>query len=376
MRGVLKGGGAAPFFSLTVKCDCPACPVMAAFLFFLSLLLSVILLSVMKYDISVIGAGSWGSVLANLLGEKGLRVMLWSLERDVVEGIRANRVNHLYMPGLMMSEMVTPTDDISEAAGGAQILLLVVPSQFVRGVLHNMRAHMAGDAIIVSAIKGIEKGTLKTASEIIRQYCPHERAVLSGPSFAAEVASKKPTAITLGVTDISRGHHLQEVFNTDYFRVYTHDDMLGIELGGALKNVIAIAAGICDGLELGLNARAALITRGLAEITRLGVKLGATAQTFSGLSGMGDLVLTCTGQLSRNYTVGLQLARGQTTGEIVSETNAVAEGIETSHSAFELSKVAHVEMPIVTQVYRVIHEGKSPSKAVNELMSRQLRKEF
>ncbi|MBF0336773.1 MAG: NAD(P)-dependent glycerol-3-phosphate dehydrogenase [Nitrospirae bacterium] len=330
----------------------------------------------MKYDISVIGAGSWGSVLANMLGEKGLQVMLWSLERDVVEGIRTDRVNHLYMPGLRMSERVTPTDDISEAAGGAPILLLVVPSQFVRGVLHNMLAHMASDAIIVSAIKGIEKGTLQTASEIIRQYCPHERAVLSGPSFAAEVASGKPTAITLGVMDISRGHHLQEVFNTDYFRVYTHDDMLGIELGGALKNVIAIAAGICDGLELGLNARAALITRGLAEITRLGVKLGATARTFSGLSGMGDLVLTCTGQLSRNYTVGLQLARGQTTVEIVSEMNAVAEGVETSHSAFELSKAARVEMPIVTQVYRVIHEGKSPSKAVNELMSRQLRKEF
>ncbi|MBF0538757.1 MAG: NAD(P)-dependent glycerol-3-phosphate dehydrogenase [Nitrospirae bacterium] len=330
----------------------------------------------MKYDISVIGAGSWGSVLANLLGEKGLRVMLWGFERGVVEGIRTDRVNHAYMPTLRMSERVTPTDDIIEATSDTPILLLVVPSQFVRGVLTRMLPHMASDAIIVSAIKGIEKGTLKTASEIIKQYCPHERAVLSGPSFAAEVAAKKPTAITLGVTDLSRGHHLQEVFNTDYFRVYTHDDMLGIEMGGALKNVIAIAAGICDGLELGLNARAALITRGLAEITRLGVKLGASAQTFSGLSGMGDLVLTCTGRLSRNYNVGVRLARGQTTADIVSEMNAVAEGIETSHSAFELSRIAQVEMPIVAQVYRVIHEGKSPSKAVNELMSRQLRKEF
>ncbi|KJU82421.1 glycerol-3-phosphate dehydrogenase [NAD(P)+] [Candidatus Magnetobacterium bavaricum] len=330
----------------------------------------------MRYDISVIGAGSWGSVLANLLGEKGLRVLLWGFECEVIEGIRTDRVNHLYMPGLRISERVTPTDDIIEAASGALILLLVVPSQFVRGILTRMLPHMSDEAIIVSAIKGIEKGTLQTASRIIMHCCPHQRAVLSGPSFAAEVAAKKPTAITLGVTDSSRGHHLQEVFNTDYFRVYTHDDMLGIEIGGALKNVIAIAAGICDGLELGLNARAALISRGLAEITRLGVKLGANAQTFSGLSGMGDLVLTCTGCLSRNYTVGVQLARGQTTANIVSEMNAVAEGIETSHSAFELARATQVDMPIVTQVYRVIHEGKNPAKAVNELMSRQLRKEF
>ncbi|MBF0318043.1 MAG: NAD(P)-dependent glycerol-3-phosphate dehydrogenase [Nitrospirae bacterium] len=330
----------------------------------------------MRYDISVIGAGSWGSVLANLLGEKGLRVLLWGFERNVVDGIRLYRVNHLYMPGLRISERVIPTDDIIEAAGGARILLLVVPSQFVRGILTRMLPHMASDAIIVSAIKGIEKGTLQTASNIIMQCAQREIAVLSGPSFAAEVAAKKPTAITLGVTDITRGHHLQKVFNTDYFRVYTHDDIPGIELGGALKNVIAIAAGICDGLELGLNARAALITRGLAEITRLGVKLGADARTFSGLSGMGDLVLTCTGRLSRNYTVGIELARGQTTSDIVSEMNSVAEGIETSASAFELANAASVDMPIVTQVYRVIHEGKNPAMAVNELMSRQLTKEF
>ncbi|MBF0345494.1 MAG: NAD(P)-dependent glycerol-3-phosphate dehydrogenase [Nitrospirae bacterium] len=330
----------------------------------------------MEYDISVIGAGSWGTVLANLLGEKGLKVLLWGFETDVVEDIRTSRINHTYMPALRVSEMVTPTQDISEAAKGSPIILLVVPTQFVRGVLSKMLPYAASDVVIVTAIKGIEKGTLKTVSEIIKEYCKHEMAVLSGPSFAAEVAARKPTAVTLGVLDTSRGHHLQEIFNTEYFRVYTHDDMLGIELGGALKNVIAIAAGISDGLELGLNARAALITRGLAEITRLGVKLGASERTFSGLSGMGDLVLTCTGRLSRNYNVGVRLAKGQKTVDIVSEMRCVAEGIETSHSAFALSKSAQVEMPIVEQVYKVIHEGKCPSEAVHELMNRQLRKEF
>lgn len=330
----------------------------------------------MAYKISVIGAGSWGTVLANHLGGKGYSVTLWAYEKEVVDAMRTSRRNVCYMPGLALSENVSPSDDLRESVAEADVILLVVPTQFVRRVIEGMAAYIKPQAMLVTAAKGIEKTTLKTVSQIIRELTGNFRAVISGPSFAEEVSKKKPTAITLGVEDQQRGHALQEVFNSGNFRVYTHDDLLGIELGGALKNVIAIASGICDGLGLGLNARAALITRGLAEMVRLGEKMGAKERTFSGLSGLGDLVLTCTGNLSRNYSVGVCLGRGQSLAEILSEMKAVAEGVETSYSAYELSRAYSVEMPIVEQVYRVLHDGKDPGTAVYELMTRELKKEF
>ncbi|KJR42060.1 glycerol-3-phosphate dehydrogenase [NAD(P)+] [Candidatus Magnetoovum chiemensis] len=326
--------------------------------------------------LSVIGAGAWGSVLANLLALKGNSVSLWAYEDDVVNEINAKRINSLFLPNIELSANITATASLEVSITDADYIVLVVPSQFVRNVLKQTARFIKKNAVVITAVKGIERGTLKTVSSIISEYVGNLTAVLSGPSFAKEVALKKPTAVTLAVADQDIGQRLQSLFNTDYFRVYTHDDMIGAELGGALKNVIAIAAGIADGLELGLNSRAALITRGLSEMVRLGIRLGAREITFSGLSGLGDLVLTCTGALSRNYTVGVKLGKGLKLNEILTQMNAVAEGIETSASAYELSKRSDVEMPIVTQVYNVIHKNKNPETAVKELMTRQLKKEF
>lgn len=314
--------------------------------------------------------------MANLLALKGNDVCLWAYERETVESITDSGENKLFMPGLKLSPRLIPTGNL-EAAAKAAFIILAVPTQFIRGILKLAAAGMGPQTIVITAAKGIERGTLKTASAIIREFISNEIAVLSGPSFADEVAKKKPTAVTLAISSLSKaGVALQEMFYTEYFRVYTHEDLIGVELGGALKNVIAIASGICDGLELGLNARAALITRGLSEIIRLGEALGARENTFSGLSGLGDLVLTCTGSLSRNYTVGLRLGRGETPAEILSDMKAVAEGVETSASAFALAERTGVEMPIVEQVYRVIHQSKDPALAVRQLMSRELKGEF
>jgi len=327
--------------------------------------------------ICVIGAGHWGSALCALLGGKGfINVTLWAFEKDIVEGINRDGINPVFMPGVRFSKNVRATSDLQTAVEGAGCVLFVVPSQFARAVVREASQWIGEDAIVVSAVKGIEKGTLKTASGVIREFTGARVAVLSGPSFAAEVVMKQPTAVTLAVQDKAAGAILQEVFNTDYFRVYTHDDIIGAEIGGALKNVIAVASGITDGLGLGTNTRAALITRGLAEITRLGVALGANERTFSGLSGLGDLVLTCTGTLSRNYSVGFRLGRGELLKDILGDSREVAEGVETSASAFELARKTGVEMPIVEQVYRVIHEGKHPGEAVSELMTRRVRDEF
>ncbi len=326
--------------------------------------------------ISVIGAGSWGTVLSALLAEKGYDVSLWVHEEDLAQEMKETRINSIYLPGVQLPDNIKITSRFEEALYRTRYVLCVVPTQHVREVFQEATGHLEDDAIIISASKGIEKGTLLTVSGILSEITHHQVAVLSGPSFAKEVVKKLPTAVTLAVKDRFLGLLLQEIFNTDYFRVYTHHDVLGVELGGALKNVIAIASGISDGLGLGLNARAALITRGLAEITRLGVKMGAEERTFSGLSGMGDLVLTCTGALSRNYTVGVKLGQGMSLQEILSGMRAVAEGVETSVSAHELSKRYNVEMPIVEQVYSVLHEGKPPQEAVRDLMSRTLKEEF
>ncbi len=326
--------------------------------------------------IAVIGAGSWGTTLASLLAEKGYDVSLWSFEKEIADEINNHFTNSTYLPGVVLPQVIKATEDLENAVKKARYILNVVPTQFTRSVFREAVKYIHENAVIVSASKGIEHGTLLTVSSILNEISGNQSAVLSGPSFAREVINKLPTAVTLATNNPEIGLLLQEIFNTTYFRVYTHSDILGVELGGALKNVIAIASGISDGLGLGHNARAALITRGIAEMTRLGENMGADKRTFSGLSGMGDLVLTCTGPLSRNYSVGVKLGQGMKLPDILASTRSVAEGVATSLSAFELSQKFGVEMPIVEQVYKVIYKDKSPAEAVNILMNRALRAEF
>lgn len=326
--------------------------------------------------IAVIGAGSWGTTLACLLSEKGYDVSLWAHEEDLAEEIKRTRINSVYLPDINLPENIKISHRLDEVVAKARYVLNVVPSQHARSVFKEALSYIPGETVIISASKGIERGTLMTVSSILKELSDRPLAILSGPSFAKEVIKKMPTAVTLATEDKDSGLILQEVFNTNHFRVYTHDDMLGVEIGGALKNVIAIASGISDGLGLGHSARAALITRGLAEMKRLGLAMGAKKETFSGLSGLGDLVLTCTGHLSRNYTVGMKLAQGMKLADIISQTKMVAEGVATAESAYELSKKYNIEMPIVEQVYKVLYEDKSPADAVNDLMCRSLKTEF
>ncbi|MEW6570302.1 MAG: NAD(P)H-dependent glycerol-3-phosphate dehydrogenase [Nitrospirota bacterium] len=326
--------------------------------------------------ISVIGAGSWGTTLACLLSEKGYDVTLWVREKDLAEEMDRTRENRIYLPGITIPEDIKITHIIGEALGRSRYVVNAVPAQYVRGVFTGTRNHFMDDTVLVSVSKGIEQGTLLTVSAILRELTSLPVAALSGPSFAKEVIRKLPTAVTLAAEDKKNAITLQEIFNVDYFRVYTHDDVIGVELGGALKNVMAIAAGISDSLGLGYNARASLITRGLAEMTRLGVAMGAKEKTFSGLSGIGDLVLTCTSDLSRNYTVGMKLGKGMKLREIMAESRSVAEGVTTAESAHELSRKFVVEMPIVEQVYGVIHDEEEPHMAVKKLMERSLKSEF
>lgn len=326
--------------------------------------------------ITVVGGGSWGTALAALLAKKDYDVTLWAHEKDLVDNMRTQGMNPWYLPDVPLPENIRFSCDFEECLPKARYVVCVVPTQFIRNVFQRALPFLREETVVISASKGIEKGSLKTVSEILADMCTNRTAVISGPSFAKEVVQELPTAVTLATEDTEVAYQLQEVFNTDYFRVYTHSDMKGVEIGGALKNVIAIASGICDGLSLGFNARAALITRGIAEITRLGIKVGANPMTFSGLSGIGDLVLTCTGALSRNYTVGIKLGQGMKLSEIISSTSSVAEGVETSISAYELAEKHEVEMPIVDQIYHVLHKGKDPSSAVMELMNRSLKSEF
>ncbi|ACH37039.1 glycerol-3-phosphate dehydrogenase, NAD(P)-dependent [Citrifermentans bemidjiense Bem] len=333
----------------------------------------------MAEKIAVIGAGSWGTTLADLLAKKGHEVTLWAYEPELVLEMRDNRENSLFLPGIKLNERLAFTNDLAEAYRGCSMVLCVVPSQLVRRVMTNSLPFLPKEAIIVSASKGIEVDTLATVSEIYQEILPPEQfqvlAALSGPSFAREVALEMPTAVTAAASSEAVARRVQEAFTTDYFRVYRNSDVVGVELGGAIKNVIAIAAGISDGLGFGSNTRAALITRGLAEMTRLGVAMGAQPSTFAGLAGMGDLVLTCTGDLSRNRSVGIQIGQGRTLSEILGEMRMVAEGVKTTESAYNLAKKLGVEMPIIEQMYQMLYQNKSAREAVLELMTRNLKAE-
>lgn len=326
--------------------------------------------------ISVIGAGSWGTTLACLLSDKGYDVTLWVHEKELAEEINNTRINRIYLPDIILPDNLKVTYSIDVTVKKARYIVNAVPAQFTRAVFKEALPYIPDQTIIISASKGIERGTLLTVSSILKELSAHPVAVLSGPSFAKEVIKKMPAAVTLAAEDKNIGYMLQEVFNLNNFRVYTHDDIIGVEIGGALKNVMAIAAGISDSLGLGNNARASLITRGLAEMTRLGIAMGAKERTFSGLSGIGDLVLTCTSPLSRNYTVGAKLGQGIKLKDILNQTKSVAEGVATAESAYDLSKKYNIEMPIVEQVYKVLNEDKDPVLAVKDLMERSLKTEF
>lgn len=329
--------------------------------------------------IGVVGAGSWGTAITDLLASRGFQVHLWVFEKDVRMQIQEERENKVFLPGFQLSRNIIPSNDLAEVVSDKDVLVLVVPSHLMRDVTLNMRQMISEKTIIVSASKGIENESLLTMTGVLRETLPQipdqNVTVLSGPSFAKEVARKVPTAVAVGGIEPDIATYVQYVFSTPYFRVYTNNDRIGLELGGAVKNVIAIAAGIVDGMGLGLNSRAAMITRGLAEIRRLGLQLGAKYNTFAGLSGVGDLILTCTGDLSRNHAVGKKIGEGKTLSEILSEMRMVAEGVKTAKSVYNLARKLGVEVPICNEVYRVLYDEFPPEEAVYRLMTRELKSE-
>jgi glycerol-3-phosphate dehydrogenase (NAD(P)+) len=332
------------------------------------------------WKVGVVGAGSWGTALANLLATKGYAVDWWVFESDLCRQLVETRENTIFLPGIKLSENLRPTNDLARVVAQKDLVLVVVPSHVMRQVTSQMSGHIEPRAILVSASKGIENDTLLTMSGVINQTLTgvdnNRLAVLSGPSFAREVAQGLPTVVTVASKAVDCAQKVQHVFVTPGFRVYTHDDLLGVELGGSVKNVIAIAAGMVDGMGLGLNTRAALITRGMTEIRRLGLAMGAHPRTFTGLAGIGDLVLTCTGDLSRNHTVGKKIGQGMKLKDVLADMRMVAEGVKTARSVYALSLQLGVEMPICHAIYRILHEDLAPKDALYQLMTRDLKSEL
>jgi len=333
----------------------------------------------MAEKIGIIGAGAWGTALALLLADRGHDVTLWMYEKDLAEETQRTRENRVYLPGFTLPANISVNATLDRAVRERPFILSVVPSHTARAISTRMAPFLANDAVIVSASKGIETETLMPLSDVFRETLPpkfHGRlCFLSGPSFAKEVAQKMPTAVALASYDPEAGRRAQQLMSAPYFRVYTNPDVIGVELGGSVKNVIAIAAGVLEGLGYGYNTMAALLTRGLAEMTRLGVAMGANPLTFSGLAGMGDLVLTCTGGLSRNRTLGVRLGKGELFEDIMKGLPTVTEGVKTAKATRELARKYSVEMPVVDEVYRIIYEGKDPRLALKDLMSRELKGE-
>ncbi len=330
-------------------------------------------------SVAVVGAGSWGTALARLLARKGHRVSLWAREPEVVQEIRELRENRTFLPGARVPDSLEVSSDLVEVVAGKPMVVSVVPSQFVGDVFGAMAGELDPAAQVVSASKGIEVSTGRRMDEVFSDILTdeqvHRLTFLSGPSFAAEVAEDVPTAVVVASRSSQAALSAQDAFQTEYFRVYTNPDVLGVEMAGALKNVVALAAGAVAGMELGHNTLAALITRGLAEITRLGVAMGADPATFSGLAGMGDLVLTCTGALSRNRTVGYRIGKGESLAEILASMKGVAEGVRTVQAVQDLAREAGVEMPISHEVHAILWEGKAARDAIRDLMLRVPRPE-
>jgi len=326
---------------------------------------------------SIIGGGTWGSAFAVHLGRLDIETQLWIREQDIFEEAQKSRENKVFLPGVIFPPQVSFYNEFEGALRSTKIVFIAVPSKFCRKIYEKIAPFLSPDQIIVSLTKGIEENSLKRMSEIMEEsFSPTPGiAVLSGPSFAKEVIKEHPTAVVLASKDLELARKVQHSISSLYFRTYASKDIIGVELCGALKNVIAIAAGISNSLEFGHNSMAALITRGLAEISRLGLKLGAERQTFAGLAGMGDLVLTCTGELSRNRYIGVELGKGKSLDKITSEMKMIAEGITTTLSAHQLAARERIEMPICEKIYQVLYENKNPKPALQELLSRKLKDE-
>lgn len=334
----------------------------------------------MSRAIGVIGAGGWGTALSKLLCEKGYEVTLWCHGQESYREIQARGENHIYLPGVSLPLSLKITQSIQEAVHEKEMLFCAVPSHGMRGTMRMAASFIGPRALIVCGTKGLEEESLMTMGEVLTEILGGDKrerfAFLSGPTFALEIARGLPAAVTVASYADGVGREVQEALSTQNLRVYTSQDVVGVQMGGVIKNVIAIAAGISDGLNLGDNARAALMTRGLAEMTRLVVKMGGSPLTLAGLPGLGDLVLTCAGELSRNHKVGIQIARGGTLKEILGEMKMVAEGLRNTRSVHQLAVKLGVEMPIVEQMYLVLYEGKKPRDAVRDLMQRSLKAEI
>ncbi len=330
----------------------------------------------MTERVTIIGDGGWGTAIAAILAGKGVEVSIWGHDPTYLEEMGRTRENRLFLPGVPLHETIRFIPELSEALGRASLAISAVPTKFLRSVFERLDAKPDATLPILSLTKGIEQRTLARPSELLVELLgKREIAVLSGPSHAEEVVLGKPTTVTIAATEESLAARCQELLMTATFRPYTSSDIVGAELGGALKNVIALAAGICTGLGLGDNAMAALLTRGLAEMTRLGVALGAEARTFAGLSGIGDLIVTCTSKHGRNRAVGIAIGEGRTLDEVLSSMSQVAEGVTTAPGARDLGRRVGIELPIVEQVCRVLYEGKDPLVGVSELMSREAKPE-
>jgi glycerol-3-phosphate dehydrogenase (NAD(P)+) len=328
--------------------------------------------------LAIVGAGSWGTALAIVLAPRFETVRLWVYEADLAARMAVDRENAVYLPGFRLPGNVEPGADLARVVEGAEIVIGAMPSHTARSLYQRMGPHLDPEALVVSATKGLEEATLARMSQVVREAIPalgNRLAVISGPTFAREVAAGHPTALVIASEDETVAETVQAAFSRPAFRPYTGTDPVGVELGAALKNVIAIGAGIAEGLGLGSNAGAALITRGLAEITRLAVRMGARPETLAGLSGLGDLVLTCTGALSRNHQLGLALAAGRSLGEVAASTRTVAEGVNTTRAAVRLAAREQVEMPITAQMHAVLFEGLAPSEAIARLLERELKRE-
>ncbi|MEX1037425.1 MAG: NAD(P)H-dependent glycerol-3-phosphate dehydrogenase [Acidimicrobiia bacterium] len=328
--------------------------------------------------IAVIGAGSWGTTAA-WLAAANVPVLLWARRDDVVAEINSARVNSQYLPGLELQPTLTATGDLAEAVEGAELVALAVPSHGFRSVFEQIAPLIPNQVPVISLTKGIEQGSLLRMTEIVSELLPdHDTrrvGVLTGPNLASEIAAEQPTAAVIAVADPETGERIQGVFMAPLFRVYTNDDVIGSELGGALKNVMAIAAGMSDGLGFGDNTRATLITRALAELTRLGTRLGGRPGTFAGLAGMGDLIATCVSSRSRNHRVGFGMAQGRSLDEVIDDMNMVAEGVKTTRAVLDLANKFDVEMPIASHVGTVLYEGMSPKEAMLSLMTREAKPE-
>ncbi len=327
--------------------------------------------------IAVVGGGAWGTALADLLARKGEQVTLWAREPEVVESVNERHVNDMFLPGAPLAPTLGAARDIRAVVRDADVIVSAAPSHAVRPVMTQVAGSLKGKPLVVSASKGLDPEKLERPSAVLGEVLPAGTpiAVLSGPSFALEVYQRQPTAVVAAAAEHGVAERAQRIFSTAHFRVYSHTDVIGVELGGALKNVIALAAGILEGLGLGFNTRAALITRGLAEITRLGVALGAQPMTFAGLAGLGDLILTATGALSRNRGLGVALGQGQSVAQALARTQAVVEGVNTARTAVALGERHGVELPISREVANVLFQNKPPRQAVADLMERELKAE-